>query len=112
MGFIGAVILIRKKFLKTSRLKKGPGGFYKTLLNVLKKKGVNKGAAQTPREFAGHVLEICGPAYSEISWITEAYNRARFGGPGLGKEEIDRVEAALAALKSAPPPPPPDSRRT
>ncbi len=80
----------------------------------MKKKGINKGAAQTPREFAGHVLEICGPAYSEISWITEAYNRARFGGPGLRKEEIDRVEAALAALaalKSAPPPPP-DSLRT
>ncbi len=111
LGFVGAAILLGRKFLKTSRLKKGPGGFYKSLLNVLKKKGINKGAAQTPREFAGHVLEICGPAYSEISWITELYNRARFGGPGLGKEEIDRVEAALAALKSAPPPPPPDSRR-
>jgi protein-glutamine gamma-glutamyltransferase len=106
LGFIGAAIVLRGKLAKTSKLKKGPGGFYKKLLNILKNKGINKEAAQTPREFAGHVLKICGPAYSEISWITEAYNRARFGGPGLRKEEMDRVEAALAALKSAPPPPP------
>lgn len=103
LGLSGAAILLGKKFLKK---KKGPGGFYNKLLNILKKKGIIKGAAQTPREFAGHVLEICGPEYSEIPWITELYNRARFGGPSPRKEEMDRVEAALAVLKSAPPPPP------
>jgi protein-glutamine gamma-glutamyltransferase len=105
LGFVGAAIFLKGKLAKASGLKKGPCGFYNKLLNILKKKGFIKEATQTPREFAGHVLEVCGPAYSEIFWITEAYNRARFGGPGLGKEEIDRVEAALAALKSAPPPP-------
>jgi transglutaminase-like putative cysteine protease len=107
LGIMGAAILLKEKFSRASRAKKRPGGFYGKLLNILKKKGINKGAAQTPREFAGRVLETCGPAYSEIPWITEAYNRARFGGPGLGKEEMERVEAALAALESAPPPPPP-----
>jgi protein-glutamine gamma-glutamyltransferase len=103
----GAAVLLKGKFSKISRAKKRLGGFYSKLLNILRKKGINKGAAQTPREFAGYVLETCGPAYSEIPWITEAYNRARFGGPGLVKEEMERIEAALAALESAPPPPPP-----
>ncbi|MHB8173310.1 MAG: transglutaminase TgpA family protein [Nitrospirota bacterium] len=101
----GAAYYMWKRFSGKAGLSKNPGGFYGNMLIILTKKGIKKESSETPREFSGRISESFGPAYAEISWVTELYNRARFGGASPRKDEIKRVEAALEALKKSTPPP-------
>jgi transglutaminase-like putative cysteine protease len=66
--------------------------FYERLTKLLAGRGFERGATQTPLEFA----EATGLAPALI--ITRVYNRVRFGGHALRDDEVEKIEACLHEL--------------
>ena len=69
--------------------------FYEKLLELMEQRGVSRDKGQTPLEFADR-LQL-----SEVTTITRAYNRVRFGGERLSAAERREIERALFALEAA-----------
>lgn len=67
--------------------------FYERLMRLLASRGVQRDPSLTPLEFASH-LDF-EPALS----ITRAYNRVRFGGQELSRDELKEIERALTQLE-------------
>lgn len=86
-----------RRGLSLRKLKKRPQTsaieFYQRLLTVLARRGVTREADLTPLEFAGQLK--LQPALA----ITRAYNRVRFGGQELSRDELSDIERALKQLE-------------
>jgi hypothetical protein len=72
---------------------------YRRLLRALERHGVRRGSHLTPLEFARDA-ELADGRGREIREITDLFCRARYGGAGLTAEEVGRVEALVARLRS------------
>jgi transglutaminase-like putative cysteine protease len=71
---------------------------YERLLRILRKKGFQRTASQTPREFALQLA--CTPLASEVEELTELYTLLRFGGVQVS---IARLRQLLDAIGRAAP---------
>jgi len=72
--------------------------FYQEMLRLLAKKGLVKAEAMTPREFA-HLVAEKGSEYGEVIPVTEAFERARYGGIAPQKEELEGINKSLESLR-------------
>jgi hypothetical protein len=66
--------------------------FYDRMLKILARRNLIRGPGQTPLEFAA------GVGLAEAFYLTEVYNRVRFGKKQLSPEEKDEVESNLRKL--------------
>src|SRR5204863_6210709 len=69
--------------------------FYERMTKVLAARGLQRGAGETPLEFA----EATG--IPEAMKITRVYNRVRFGAQPLTSDEVANVEQSLTRLEEA-----------
>jgi hypothetical protein len=67
--------------------------FYERLMSAMEQRGVSRDKHLTPLEFANTLKS------NEVSLITRAYNRVRFGKERLSATETKEVERALAILE-------------
>lgn len=81
---------IRKWFRRRSE--RGIVEFYDRMQRILARRGLSREDHQTPLEFAA------ATGISEATVITERYNRVRFGGKDLTREEADEVEEMLRRI--------------
>jgi len=68
--------------------------FYERLTKLLKDRGIERAAHQTPLEFAAEI------GIREAMLITKAYNRSRYGAEEISPGEMRRIEALLHKLDS------------
>jgi transglutaminase-like putative cysteine protease len=68
--------------------------FYERMTRALAERGVRRREYETPLEFAA------ASGSAEVLLLTEAYNRVRFGGRGLTREERAEVEKYLERIES------------
>jgi len=83
-------------------------GFYRDLIAILRKKGLNRPAHLTPREFAKvaaeHLSERAenpSQVAEAIIWISDAFCRVRFGAHKLSAEEKYRIRRLLQVIASS-----------
>jgi len=69
--------------------------FYEQMVAILAEKGFHRAVYQTPFEFAQATGSI------EAVHLTDRYNRVRFGGKGLSREESAEIEVWLKKLREA-----------
>ena len=72
--------------------------FYEKMVQLLGRHGLSRSRYQTPIEFAADT------GFPEVTYITEEYNRVRFGGADIRdkESELDRAMLRLhAALENA-----------
>lgn len=119
-AFVTLVVLRRRSFrgaprgakriFAPRRLNGVPGsdaGFYRRWESVLRRWGLDRGTAQTPREFAqqagGQLAEAAGePQLREASQrVIDAFYQVRFGGAALDEPAVALVEDALARIQQA-----------
>ena len=98
MLFGGIALLVAAVFMKTRGHRLAGTAsrvpwFYIEMLRILEKKGIRRGKAETPMEFA---LRVGDP---EVRAVTHAYEVERYGGRKLGGEEASRVRGQLETLK-------------
>jgi len=74
--------------------------FYAKMEGILRRKGLVRPLGATPREFAGSLSADMGVNIKEVIWLTDLYNRMRFGGGSLSREEQRRVSEALERLNA------------
>jgi len=72
--------------------------FYKNMNDILARKGIKRPPSVTPAEFAAILLAEKGRAYEKVLYITETYNKVRFGGRSVGKDESAALREALDML--------------
>ena len=68
--------------------------FYDRMLKILARRNLVRGPGQTPLEFAA------GVGLAEAFFLTEVYNRVRFGKKQLSRDEKDEVENNLRKLRN------------
>lgn len=85
-----------------ARRLKYPVPFYGNMIRILEKKGYVRRPGLTPLEFARGIADGTGvgEGLSDIIRITELYNRVRYGGRPLNKDETMRVDEWLLGLKT------------
>jgi transglutaminase-like putative cysteine protease len=105
LGFLMLALLFARRVrqfgwrrgLKIWQLEAESGGsridFYDRLVAILEKQGIKRELYQTPLEFA-HVSGT-----SEISTITDAYNRVRYGAHNLSSTEQAQIDELLVRLE-------------
>jgi transglutaminase-like putative cysteine protease len=74
--------------------------FYEEFLKIIAKKGYVRRPGLTPLEFARDISGRTGQAGTAVE-ITELYNRVRFGGTPLSRDEKARVAELLIKIKDA-----------
>ncbi len=72
--------------------------FFENLLALLRRAGLRRTAAQTPREFANGLQSL--PAHPEASWLVEQFYAIRFGTQCMTTSLAQQVQATLARLKA------------
>lgn len=78
--------------------------FYRRWETLLLQKGLERPAAQTPREFAQHAISRLGgmagqsPLHQSAQCVIDAFYQVRFGGAKLDDRQIAEVEQALRHL--------------
>jgi transglutaminase-like putative cysteine protease len=87
------------------RLARRPGrarvAFYQDLQRLLKRRGFERGAATTPREFAEQVAAQLETARQPLRELTEAFYRIRFGGAQMHEDEERRLRTVIELVSSA-----------
>ncbi len=73
--------------------------FYERLLRLLARRGIEKPAEQTPREFARRVVQI-RPEWRFVDELTRHYYRVRFGAAALSAEQLKEVDGLVARLEA------------
>jgi hypothetical protein len=86
-----------RRGLPWSRLKESEARsavvFYERLSKLLMQRGMTRSPHETPLEFAGNMKR------HEVSAITAAYNRVRFGGQELTATEAEQISGWLRQLE-------------
>ncbi len=67
--------------------------FYREMVRILAKRGIERLPQETPAEFATRV------GMPEVKGLTEIFQRARYGGKRLTQDELKRVEKLLDSLR-------------
>ncbi|HEX8174812.1 MAG TPA: DUF3488 and transglutaminase-like domain-containing protein [Pyrinomonadaceae bacterium] len=68
--------------------------FYERMTEVLARRGLRRGADETPLEFAG------ATGLADVLRITRAYNHVRYGSQPLSAAELAEIEQCLTRLES------------
>ena len=68
--------------------------FYERMMHLLEQRGFQRDAYLTPLEFAGETN------LNAAIEVTRAYNRVRFGGQELSRQEINEIERSLQELET------------
>lgn len=94
--FVGAAIAIFSAWL-IKRRERGCGvltpWFYMEMSRALRRRGFSRGESETAGEFAGRVK------MPEAEMLTRAFERVRYGGKRLAREELAEVKRSVEALK-------------
>ena len=99
---VTAIVFLLRAAFKGGKSRKGVTiTFYHEMERALKKKGIVRPPAVTPLEFARGLKAKNGDLYEGVVYVTELYNRARFGGWEPGKDELARVREILARMNTA-----------
>jgi len=72
--------------------------FYKKMNDILARKGIKRPPSVTPAEFATKLSAEKGRVYENVLYITDIYNRVRFGGHSPGEDELSSIKEALELL--------------
>jgi len=94
LAYAAMRLLKKKGFID----KKVGVAFYEEMESILRKKGLKRAPGTTPLEFAA-VVSDKGNIYEGVKYVTEVYNRVRFGGRPINPGERSRVKAALRRMK-------------
>ncbi len=73
--------------------------FYNEMNKILARKGIKRPPSATPAEFALKYTDEKEEAYKGVLYITELYNKVRFGGYRVGEEESAALRDALDLLR-------------
>jgi len=84
---------------RSARSLEGRVGFYDEMSRLLRRKGYERPAGKTPREFARSLPAGPEMLNDKAGYITEQYYRVRFGGIKLDGTEKERVNRTLDELK-------------
>lgn len=102
--YFGVAYLLGRKFhwgcLRRRRRTGVPSvGFYRRMLDVLRRRGYRREPSTTPREFAQEVVAQGGAEPEPVGVVTEAFCRVRYGGERLTADDRSAVSRALADLE-------------
>ncbi len=75
-----------------------PVPFYRALLQALTRSGFRRAAGRTPREFAAEVVAAGGPPYGGVEAVTALFERVRYGGAPLTREEEAEARRMIRGL--------------
>jgi transglutaminase-like putative cysteine protease len=105
----GALFLwfwLRRRSGRRARRRGRPGrpavAFYRRMDDLLRRRGFERTASDTPLEFASHVLERGGTAYAPVERLSHLFCRVFYGGQSLSADERGEVRQALDALAAVP----------
>jgi hypothetical protein len=73
--------------------------FYNEMNDILVRKGIKRPPSATPAEFALKLSAEKKGVYEGVQYITNLYNKVRFGGHTLEDEELYALREALELLK-------------
>jgi len=85
--------------------RRGSVPFYEEMARLLRRRGHVRPPGVTPMEFAVRLSAGEPEEYGGVVYVTELYNRVRFGGRSVSREEEGRVREVLGRLgreKAAP----------
>lgn len=108
LGFLFAALFILYLSLKWMRRirragynlrGKGSVPFYQEMLETLERKGLVKPDGMTPREFAREVTSKRGELYDSVLEVTDAFERVRYGGVALTKDEMEHIVKRIEVLR-------------
>ncbi len=91
------VILIKQNFLRKRPSQLAPT-YYLELINVLERKGFERGRGETPGEFAKRVEPLLGSSLPRQ--VTQLYYRTRYGNLPMAPSELESVRRGLRELRS------------
>ncbi len=77
---------------------------YRALLRWAEARGVVRAPAETPAELRRRLDELAPEGAPHFALLTDAYERARYGGAAAPADELARCRASLQALEALPPP--------
>jgi hypothetical protein len=75
--------------------------FYVAFLKALSRLGFNRRIAMTPLEFARKVSAARSSVTQDVTFVTAAFNRARYGGMPPDKKEMARIRQVVKSLQGA-----------
>jgi hypothetical protein len=73
---------------------------YDEMLNVLARRGVTKGAEQTPLEFLVRLRTDSPGVYNDAARVTQSFCNSFYGEQTLTPESLAETDAALARMRS------------
>lgn len=73
--------------------------FYANMVKALRKKGYVRKPGVTPMEFARSLPAGDGHPGTDAVYVTGLYYRVRYGGAGLGADELDGIRHAVERIK-------------
>lgn len=91
---IAAVMILRRRSI-SYRTKPPAARYYARMLMLMSKKGLKRGGAETPSEFARRVKDPL------VNDITDAFNEERYGERALDAGEMKKIVSALEGLKKS-----------
>ena len=86
---------------KRERRPPRPFKFYARMERLLRRRGLRRAGAETPREFSAALAERQWPAAGEVAAITERFCGARYGARPLTEADLREIEQALQAISRA-----------
>lgn len=101
---LSAILLTAAAFYLISRRpgKRGHAAdvwFYKKMNDILARKGIKRPPSVTPVEFALRLSAERKGVFEGVLYITNTYNKARFGGHMVKEDELSALREALELLK-------------
>ena len=91
---------------RARRLRLANVAFYRELERMLKRRGFERGAGTTPREFIRFVATSWPDVRPALEELTNVFYDVRFGRAPLDPDQERRLRAMIASLRSAPISPP------
>ncbi len=84
---------------RRSRREAAARHYYDEMLNLFRKKGLDRTEAQTPLEFLQTLQDRSRPGYPEASVVTDHFCQSYYGSKELTPEQNSATQEALARLK-------------
>jgi hypothetical protein len=103
MGFFHLMFRLLRRLFPRSR--DVPGGaasaLYDSMLQLLERQGIGRGASETPRELAARLLASDYAASVDVGRVTAGFESARYGEREPGPGDLSELEDAVERIRKA-----------